>query len=51
VVFSCSLLHAVSKVTRGRRYAFLPFLYDEAAAKVREQNNAHLGEGVGAYKA
>src|SRR5262249_15319529 len=26
VVFSGSLLHAVSKVTRGRRYAFLPFL-------------------------
>jgi peroxiredoxin len=38
VVFSCSLLHAVSKVTSGRRYAFLPFLYDEAAAKVREEN-------------
>lgn len=38
VVFSCSLLHAVSTVTRGRRYAFLPFLYDDAAAKVREEN-------------
>jgi len=38
VVFSCSLLHAVSKVTAGKRYAFLPFLYDEAAAKVREEN-------------
>ncbi|HEY8383371.1 MAG TPA: 2OG-Fe(II) oxygenase [Microvirga sp.] len=50
VVFSCSLLHAVSKVTSGRRFAFLPFLYDEAAAKVREQNNAFLGEGVGAYR-
>jgi predicted 2-oxoglutarate/Fe(II)-dependent dioxygenase YbiX len=51
VVFSCSLLHAVSQVTGGRRYAFLPFLYDEEAAKIREQNNAFLGEGVGAYKA
>lgn len=51
VVFSCPLLHAVSKVTDGRRYAFLPFLYDDAAARVREANNAHLGEGVGAYKA
>ncbi len=51
VVFSCSLLHAVSKVTRGRRYAFLPFLYDDEAARVREANNAHLGEGVSAYKA
>jgi predicted 2-oxoglutarate/Fe(II)-dependent dioxygenase YbiX len=50
VVFSCSLLHAVSKVTRNRRYAFLPFLYDDEVAKIREANNAFLGEGVGAYK-
>jgi predicted 2-oxoglutarate/Fe(II)-dependent dioxygenase YbiX len=50
VVFSCSLMHAVSPVTRGRRYAFLPFLYDEAAAKVREANNKYLGEGVQTYK-
>ena len=49
VVFSCSLLHAVSKVTRGRRYAFLPFLYDDAAAKIREATNAFLGDGVTAY--
>ena len=51
VVFSAPLLHAVSKVTRGRRYAFLPFLYDEAAAKIREANNQYLEEGVGEYKA
>mgnify|MGYP000954306668 CR=1 FL=1 len=51
VVFSCSLLHMVAPVTRGRRYAFLPFLYDEAAAKVREANNAHLGDGVAPYSA
>jgi predicted 2-oxoglutarate/Fe(II)-dependent dioxygenase YbiX/peroxiredoxin len=50
VVFSCPLLHAVSAVTRGRRYAFLPFIYDDEAARIREANNAHLGEGVGAYK-
>jgi predicted 2-oxoglutarate/Fe(II)-dependent dioxygenase YbiX len=50
VVFSCSLLHAVSTVTRGRRYAFLPFLYDEAASKLREENNEFLGEGVQAYR-
>lgn len=49
VVFSCSLLHGVTKVTRGRRFAFLPFLYDEAAALVRAQNNPHLGDGVGEY--
>ncbi len=46
VVFSCSLLHAVSAMIRGRRYAFLPFLYDEAAAKIREQNSPYLAEGV-----
>lgn len=38
MVFSCSLLHQVSKMTRGKRYAFVPFLYDEAAARIREQN-------------
>jgi len=38
VVFSCSLLHEASQVTAGKRYAFLPFLYDEAAKKIREAN-------------
>lgn len=47
VVFSCSLLHAVGRVTGGRRYAFLPFLYDDAAARIRDANR-HL---VGAAKA
>ncbi|WP_114943413.1 2OG-Fe(II) oxygenase [Microvirga calopogonii] len=51
VVFSCPLLHAVSRVTKGRRFAFLPFLYDDEAAKIREANNARLGEGVSAYRA
>lgn len=50
VVFSCSLMHGVSRVTKGRRYAFLPFLYDEEAAKIREANNVHLGEGATAYQ-
>ena len=50
VVFSCSLLHAVSPVTQGRRYAFLPFLYDDEAARIREANNKFLGENVGAYQ-
>lgn len=36
VVFSCSLLHEATRVTRGRRYACLPFLYDENAARQRE---------------
>ncbi|MBP7000861.1 2OG-Fe(II) oxygenase [Amaricoccus sp.] len=51
VVFSCSLLHAVSRVTSGRRYAFLPFLYDEAAAKLREANMAKVSEDISGYKA
>jgi len=44
VVFSCSLLHSVARVTRGRRYAFLPFMYDEDAAKLREANRKFLAE-------
>lgn len=44
VVFSCSLLHKVSKVTRGRRYAFLPFLYDDAGARIRDNNARYIGE-------
>jgi len=50
VVFSCSLLHQVSAITAGKRYAFLPFLYDDEAAKIREANNQYLAEGVGQYK-
>jgi predicted 2-oxoglutarate/Fe(II)-dependent dioxygenase YbiX/peroxiredoxin len=42
VVFSCSLLHEATRVTRGRRYAFLPFLYDDAAARIRERNSQHV---------
>ncbi len=49
IVFSCSLLHAVTPVTRGRRYAFLPFLYDDAGAAVRLDANAHLDAAVPAY--
>lgn len=51
VVFSCSLLHKVSTVTRGRRYAFLPFLYDDAAARLRERNAAFVGDQGSAYRA
>ena len=40
VVFCCSLLHEATPVTRGRRYAFLPFLYDEAGQAIRTKNAA-----------
>jgi predicted 2-oxoglutarate/Fe(II)-dependent dioxygenase YbiX/peroxiredoxin len=42
VVFSCGALHQVTPVTRGRRYAFLAFLYGEADAAVREKNNVKI---------
>jgi len=44
LVFSCSLLHTVSKVTAGQRYAFLPFLYDDAAATLRQENQRFLSD-------
>lgn len=50
VVFSCSLQHEAMPVKRGVRYAFLPFLYDEAAAKIREQNNPFLADPDKQYR-
>ena len=38
VVFSCGLLHQALPVTAGRRFATLPFLYDDAAAAIRQAN-------------
>lgn len=37
-VFGCGLLHEATPVTQGARYAFLPFLYDDEAAKIRQAN-------------
>ena len=51
IVFSCSLLHMVRPVTAGRRFVFLPFLYDDAAARQREANNAFLDAAIGQYQA
>jgi predicted 2-oxoglutarate/Fe(II)-dependent dioxygenase YbiX/peroxiredoxin len=50
VVFSCSLLHEATPVTAGRRYACLPFLYDDEAAAIREANNEYLADGMGHYR-
>jgi predicted 2-oxoglutarate/Fe(II)-dependent dioxygenase YbiX len=49
VVFSCGALHQVTPVTRGRRYAFLAFLYGEADAALREANNAKLHQSAAQY--
>lgn len=51
VIFSCSLLHEAMPVTRGTRYAFLPFFYDEEKARLREQNQVHFADGSGTYRA
>jgi predicted 2-oxoglutarate/Fe(II)-dependent dioxygenase YbiX len=44
VVFSCALMHEARPVKRGRRYAFLPFLHDEAGAAVLAAYEARIGE-------
>jgi predicted 2-oxoglutarate/Fe(II)-dependent dioxygenase YbiX len=43
VVFSCSVLHEATRVTAGRRYAFLPFFYDEAGAEAQAAYRARVG--------
>ena len=43
VVFSCAILHEATKVTAGRRYAFLPFFYDEAAAEILAAYERRVG--------
>jgi predicted 2-oxoglutarate/Fe(II)-dependent dioxygenase YbiX/peroxiredoxin len=49
IVFSCSLLHEALPVTKGLRYATLPFLYDNEAAAIRAQNLKFLdNKGAGA---
>lgn len=42
LVFSCGLMHEATKVTRGRRYAFLPFFFNDAGAKVLEAYQARV---------
>ena len=37
-MFSASILHQVSRVTGGRRYVFLTFLFDEEAERMRQAN-------------
>jgi peroxiredoxin/predicted 2-oxoglutarate/Fe(II)-dependent dioxygenase YbiX len=51
IVFSCSLLHQAMPVTKGRRFAFLPFLYDDRGAKLREENARFLEGELANYRA
>ena len=50
VVFSCSLLHEARPVTRGRRFAFLPFFYDDEGARLRERNLAFVTPDLRGYR-
>ena len=45
VVFACGLLHEATPVTKGTRYATLPFLFDEAGEAIRQQNLHTLDTG------
>lgn len=49
IVFSCGALHQVMPAVRGRRYAFLAFLYDEADAVRRKANNTRLHDTESPY--
>jgi peroxiredoxin len=51
IVFSCALLHQAMPVTKGRRFAFLPFLYDEETALLRERNATFLEGEAANYRA
>jgi peroxiredoxin/predicted 2-oxoglutarate/Fe(II)-dependent dioxygenase YbiX len=43
--FCCSLLHEAMPVTGGERFAFVPFLYDDAGAAIREANLPKVAAG------
>jgi len=45
-VFSCSLLHEATPVTKGERFVFVPFLYDEDGARIRRQNLSKVAIGA-----
>jgi peroxiredoxin len=45
LVFSCGALHQVTPVTKGKRYAFLAFMYGEEDVAKREANNTKLHAG------
>ena len=51
VVFSCSLMHEALPVLRGRRYALLPFLFDEEGARQREAYRAAADQTAAMPKA
>ena len=45
MIFSCSLLHEVTDITAGRRFALLSFFYGEREARLRDELAARAGRG------
>lgn len=41
-IFSCSLLHEATDVTKGRRFALVSFFYGEREAQLREEYNRRM---------
>lgn len=48
VIFSCSILHEVTDIEQGNRFALTSFFYGEAEARIREEYNRKTG---GDYRA
>ncbi|WP_088890817.1 2OG-Fe(II) oxygenase [Leptolyngbya ohadii] len=42
LIFSCSLLHEATPVTKGRRFVLLSFFFNEEDAKLREQTQKQI---------
>ena len=45
-MFDGGILHEVKPVVRGRRLAYLPFLYGAQAAAIRQENMHTIVDGV-----
>lgn len=46
-VFSCGLLHEATPVTRGERFALVPFLYDDEGERIRRAYERRANQGPG----
>ena len=49
IIFSTAALHEVMPITRGERYAFIPFFYGEEDVTLRLNNNANMHAGEKLY--
>jgi peroxiredoxin len=45
-VFACGLLHEATPVTKGERFVFVPFLYDDEGARLRQKNLSRVSVGA-----